>query len=97
MTPITKFATVLDLHKASPHGSAVTFKTLVEDPADREVWVTIPRRDYDDLGQPQKITISVQPGNILEEESKLEEPLLLTTRTEADEEADAPFDTAGDE
>ncbi len=104
MTTLIK--TVLDLHKVSAHGSGVTYKS---DPESREVWVTIPKNDYDELGQPQQITVGVQPGDMTEKEyaakeptpeepaSKTNEPPLLTPKTEEDEEADAPFGTSGDE
>ncbi|MBC7593303.1 MAG: hypothetical protein H7288_05095 [Kineosporiaceae bacterium] len=68
MTGLSKTASVLNLD--SLHEGAVTFSNEdveTEDPTGRLRVHSIDRGTWDDLGRPLAITVTVEPGNTLED------------------------------
>jgi hypothetical protein len=64
---LTKHRTVLHLLESVATNALVSFgQEPIE--GDRTVWVMFDRADWIDMGQPQQITVSIEPGDLLNAE-----------------------------
>ena len=63
---LLSFETVLDRDKTWPDSFDVMFKTDPE--SYRDCYVSLSKRDFEDLGSPDQITVRVRPGNALQAE-----------------------------
>lgn len=84
---LKKFSYVLGLNQVSDHGVLVTYKSSGEG---RLAYITFPKSDYVELGEPSQITVTVEPGNTLQEEydeeqARLDEEIATARDEGADE------------
>lgn len=78
---ITKHATVLQARNLDGHQDFVIFGREPDEPGDIGSVLWLERGKFHELGEPLEITVSVQPGNVLQPPEPELDPMLATSLT----------------